>query len=441
MNVRPPIQFIDLPDVRPTIDDLPEKVRDIIERINRKIAAAESLDQVMHFYYESTLPIFPCDRLGLSFLDEDGLRVTAHWLRAEYSPVLLGKGYTEDLQGSSLYDVIKNGRPRIINDLEQYSTEHPDSRSTRILLQEGVRSSMTCPLKVENRSVGLLFRSSRNKNAYSRLEIMQHLVLAERLSQAIEKAFRIEQLTAANTAYFEMLGFVSHELKSPVSSIVMDAKVLLQGYLGELSDDQSAKILKMVHKGEYLLGLVREYLDLARIESNQLNPKPVKLDIREIIDVSIDMVKPQADQKKMSISVELPQSPQPVECDPDLFKIVMVNLIGNGVKYGFEEGGVRIRMTQSPSGFTISVENDGPGFPETERSRLFRKFSRLQTPELRKQKGTGVGLYSVYRIVQAHHGHNRAYSEHGKWARFTLEIPQPIGSEDGSIKSEKGKLV
>ena len=140
----------------------------------------------------------------------------------------------------------------------------------------------------------------------------------------------------------------------------------------------------------------------------------------------------------MSISVDMPQSPQPVECDPDLLKIVMVNLIGNGVKYGFDEGGVRIGMTQSPSSFTISVENDGPGFPDTERSRLFRKFSRLQTPELRKQKGTGVGLYSVYRIVQAHHGHIRAYSEHGKWARFILEIPQPVGFKDGSDKPEKG---
>lgn len=426
----PPFQYIALSDIDRSPSKITPEVNQIIEMINQKIMASESLDAVMNFYYEASQRIFPCDRLGLAFLDEDGLRLTSHWLRTEYETVLLDKGYTEDLQGSSLSDVIRSGTPRIINDLDAYFTAHPNSRSTRLLLAEGVRSNMTCPLKVEGRNVGLLFRSSRSKNMYSTLEINRHLALTQRLSQAIEKVYRIEQLTAANTAYFEMLGFVSHELKSPISSVVMDAKLMTEGYLGEMTPDQKSRIEKIARKGEYLLGLVREYLDLARIESQQLEPRLVTIDFREIIEMAIEVIQPQIEDKKMRIVLEGTDHPMPVECDPDLMKIVMVNLLGNGVKYGFAEGEIRIESARTPSAFLVSVRNDGPGFPETQRSRLFRKFSRLQTPELKKEKGTGVGLYSVYRIIQAHHGHIRAESELGKWALFSIEIPQPVSAEE-----------
>lgn len=426
----PPFQYITLSDIDRSPSKITPEVNQIIEMINQKIMASESLDAVMNFYYEASQRIFPCDRLGLAFLDEDGLRLTSHWLRTEYETVLLDKGYTEDLQGSSLSDVIRSGTPRIINDLDAYFTAHPNSRSTRLLLAEGVRSNMTCPLKVEGRNVGLLFRSSRSTNMYSTLEINRHLALTQRLSQAIEKVYRIEQLTAANTAYFEMLGFVSHELKSPISSVVMDAKLMTEGYLGEMTPDQKSRIEKIARKGEYLLGLVREYLDLARIESQQLEPRLVTIDFREIIEMAIEVIHPQIEDKKMRIVMEGTDHPMPVECDPDLMKIVMVNLLGNGVKYGFAEGEIRIESARTPSAFLVSVRNDGPGFPETQRSRLFRKFSRLQTPESKKEKGTGVGLYSVYRIIQAHHGHIRAESEHGKWAQFSIEIPQPVSAEE-----------
>jgi len=74
----------------------------------------------------------------------------------------------------------------------------------------------------------------------------------------------------------------------------------------------------------------------------------------------------------------------------------------------------------------LAVWNEGPGFPEAEKSRLFRKFSRLQTPELLKQKGTGVGLYTSWRIVRLHGGRIRADSEEGHWAEFRVELPQPL---------------
>ena len=112
-----------------------------------------------------------------------------------------------------------------------------------------MRSSLTCPLIVEGRVVGFIFRSSRTPYTYGPQHIELQMAITERLSQAVEKAWRIEQLEEANYAYTQMLGFVSHELQSPVASMVTDAQILAQGYLGDLTPEQRAKVQSMERKG------------------------------------------------------------------------------------------------------------------------------------------------------------------------------------------------
>ena len=400
--------------------------REILDRINRKVAASESLEALIDFLFEAVQPIFDCDRVSVSFLEEDGARLVAHYTRAGYDPVLLKKGYAEELGGSSLARVLESGQPRVIDDLEEYLSARPSSVSTRLLVREGVRSSMTCPLLVEGRIAGLLFFSSRRARAYTRRHVLMHLAIAERLGQAVEKARRIEQLAEANRSYMEMLGFVSHELKSPLASIVMDARVLTGGYVGALSDEQRQVVGKMVGKADYLLNLVREYLDLARIEGGDLTLHP-----RDGVDLAADILEPACDivhalaaEKRMRLERAYPASRLSISCDPDLLKIVAVNLVGNAIKYGREEGLVRVSAEAAAGGgAAFTVWNEGPGFPASQRSRLFRKFSRLDTPELKKRKGTGVGLYTSWRIVKLHGGQVTASSEEGSWAEFSVTLP------------------
>ncbi len=109
--------------------------------------------------------------------------------------------------------------------------------------------------------------------------------------------------------------------------------------------------------------------------------------------------------------------------DPDRLDRILVNLLGNAVKYGREGGIIRVKVERQPDRTTVSVWNEGPGFPPEERPRLFRKFSRLQTPELRAQKGTGVGLYTAWRIIHLHGGRMDATSQVGHWAEFSFDLP------------------
>lgn len=427
--------------------------REILDTVNRKVAAAESLDGVMSFVFEAGRDICPCDRIGLAFVEEDGRRVVARWAKARYEPLLLGEGYAEDLAGSSLERLLQGRRLRIIHDLEAYLREHPESRSTRILLKEGVRASLTAPLRVEDRVVGLLFRSSRRPGVYGEREVRLHLAMAERLAQAVEKAWRIQQLEAATRAYTEMLGFVAHELKSPVASLVMQARAIADGYLGPVQPEQKDELERMIGKGNYLLGLVRDYLELARLEGGDMRLSPrAGVDFETmVVQPALDMAAPVIAEKRMRVArgaagaggetgpgasaagTRAAAAGPVVECDPELLLIVMVNLLGNAAKYGREGGEIRVSAAVAGGALRVAVRNEGPGFPESQRGRLFRRFSRLQTPELLKPKGTGVGLYTCWRIVNLHGGRIWADSRVGEWAEFSFTIPQPLpAAQDGA---------
>jgi len=427
------VYFFDAEALPPGSSEFSPDERRILDLVNRKVAAGRSLDDVMGFVFETTREILPSDRLGLSFVEEDGRRVVARWARASYEPLLLGDGFAQDLRGSTLAPILDGAHTRVITDLGRYLDAHPHSASTRLVVQEGLKSSMTCPLSVDGRPVGFLFRSSRQPNAYDHHHVRLHLAIAERLSQAVEKAWRIEQLAAANQAYFEMLGFVSHELKSPIASLVMDVETILCGYEGEVTPGQSRKLQKVVEKSQYLLGLIGEYFTLSRIEGGQFEAN-IQSDVDftgDVLGGALDIVQAQIVEKGITLHREWPDELVRVEGDPGLLRILLVNLLDNAVKYGVRDGEIRLRVERTDDKLTLSVWNKGPGFPPDQKPRLFRRFSRLQTPELLKRKGTGLGLYAVWRIVHLHGGSVWAESAPGEWAEFVVEIPQPIPRVNG----------
>ncbi|HPJ37188.1 MAG TPA: GAF domain-containing sensor histidine kinase [Spirochaetota bacterium] len=416
--------YLPSPDNYRTDAGFSEHEQTVLDHVNQKIAAGNSLEEIIDFLFSNTQSIFPCDRIGVAFIEENGKRMRLYFAKANYSPLYLEQGYAADIQGSSLKTVFQSLNPRIINNLDEYYKNNPRSESTRLLLREGVKSSMTCPLSVEGRPVGLLFRSSREPGAYTKDHVRLHLSIAERLSQAVEKAYRINQLQDAINSYMEMLGFVTHELKSPLASIITIAKTLSQGYFGELNPEHGKIIDRIISKAEYLHNLSMEYLNLSRFENQSMTLKRQETNfIQDIVSPAIELVEPQISEKHIHLETHFPEGPVQIICDPDLMKIVTVNIVGNAVKYGNNGGNVTISIKMTDTVLRVSVRNEGPGFPEEKKKLLFRKFSRIDTPDLMQRKGSGIGLYVSWNIIQLHGGTIQADSAEGEWAEFTYEIP------------------
>jgi len=162
----------------------------ITQRINEGLLIDEVLDQV----YENFFSLIPYARIGLALLDESQDIVRSFWARSEATQIKLPLGYSAGLAGSSLEGIIRTGRPRILNDLPAYLKEHPDSDSTRRIVAEGMRSSLTCPLVVKRQPVGFLFFSSMKENTYSESHQELFLQITDQLAMTLEKGRIYQEL-------------------------------------------------------------------------------------------------------------------------------------------------------------------------------------------------------------------------------------------------------
>ncbi len=431
---------------RPTVPHHPERAAlfsaaetAALDAINAKAGEAESVEEIVRYIFESTKRFCPCDRIGLALLEDDDRHLVTKAAYATYEPVELNVGYSADISNSSLRRVIEDNQPRVIGDLAHYLAEHPRSESTRLLVNEGVRSSLACPLTVGGRAAGVLFRSSRKPHVYSPRHVRFDLAIAERLGRAVEKARRIEQLDAARRSTEGLLGFVNHELKNALTGLREDIRSLGQEQAGNLTPEQLVYVQRLQARADGLVDLTREYRDMDRLQDGKVAVRVREVDfVADVIQPAIEMSRSQLERHRMPLTLVLGPIAPLVPCDAGLMQTAMNNLITNAIKYGREGGAIRICCEQAADTFRVYVRNDGPGFPVEQCGLLFRPFSRIQTPELLAKPGTGVGLYNTWRILQLHGGQVAADSQLGRWAEFCLEIPLP--SDSGARPQDSGSV-
>ena len=139
-------------------------------------------------------PVFPYNRLSVAFLEKDGEVLRARWARADYPDLMLRTGYAGVLKEGSLPGIIASGEPRIINDLAAYLHHHPLSHATSLLVAEGIRSSLTCPLISMGKPIGFLFFSSLTTDTYKNVHTDAFKLIAGHLSVMIEKSNLYQQI-------------------------------------------------------------------------------------------------------------------------------------------------------------------------------------------------------------------------------------------------------
>jgi len=232
-----------------------------------------------------------------------------------------------------------------------------------------------------------------------------------------------KELRITNRNYMEMLGFVSHELKNPLSSAIMSLHTVKDGYLGDLTDAQKKSLESVARSLDYFREMIKNYLDLSRLEKGELEAHRQQIHLlSRVVEPVLEGLGRSFEEREMQVVDHLPDDLE-VYADTDLLRVVYDNLLSNAIKYGKPGGIIELGGHADDDVVTLSVYNEGKGIPSEQMPNLFKKFSRLDSPEHAKEKGTGLGLFICREIIEEHGGRIWADSEEGEWVRFSFTLP------------------
>lgn len=223
----------------------------------------------------------------------------------------------------------------------------------------------------------------------------------------------------------EFLANMSHELRTPLNAILGLSESLGEQIAGPLNEKQQKYISTISESGHHLLSLINDILDLAKIEAGQITLDINKVDIHSVCQASLRMIKQLAHKKNQEVSLQLDPGMGLVWADERRLKQMIVNLLGNAVKFTPENGnlGVEVHGDEEANQITITVWDNGIGIKQEDLTRLFQPFVQLDSGLAREAPGTGLGLALVAQMARLHGGSVNAHSEPGKGSRFTIVLP------------------
>jgi len=233
-----------------------------------------------------------------------------------------------------------------------------------------------------------------------------------------------ELVEEANANYLDMLGFVTHELRNSLGSALFNVISLKEGVYGETSEEVKEGLNIVEDSLKYLKEITNNYLQLSRLEQGELyfEKKEVNLQ-KDVIQPVLNDISKLLEMKKLKVENEIPEN-FVLPADINLMRVVYENLLGNAVKYGKEEGNIKISASRTEGGqIQLIVWNDGPPIEPQLITSLFHRFKRYDTKTPDGKKGAGLGLFIVKRIIELHGGEVSVHSEKDKGTSFIINIP------------------
>ncbi len=307
-----------------------------------------------------------------------------------------------------------------------------------------ISSAFSMPLVIGERVIGVLNVNRINHPEAFRREHVELLrVFGEHLAAVIDRADAMERLgrhaeqleldneklTDLNQMKDVFLSTASHELKTPLSSVIAYAE-LLDDHDGKLSRDQSREFVgRLRGEAHRLLGLIDDILDLSRLESGKMQLKQRPVALEEVVRGAIETTRALAKKYEVALEADFATGLPDLVVDEVKIRQVAVNLLVNAVKFSPRGGAVRVGTRMDGRFVRLEVRDDGPGVPPEAAMHLFELFAQGAEGEAHARAGLGIGLHLVKRLTELHGGHVGVNSRPGTGSTFWVRLPVATASE------------
>ena len=308
---------------------------------------------------------------------------------------------------------------------------------------DSMQSAVQAPLGIETRRVGYIRLMSNQASAYSghnldmlekvvtnvtpavqnALEHRQALELARERERIVDLDARNQELERLSEAKNRFISTVSHELKTPLTSMLAFTDILRKNRRGTLGEREDGQLGVIQRNGRRLALLIDDLLDLGRIERGDFSLTENEFDATELILEVKAVFQPIIETKRQTLTLKLPQSPVWIRADRDRLAQVLSNLIGNAAKYSREDTEITLTARRRTDRLYVTIQDHGIGIPERDQANMFTSFFRADNEATRSESGTGLGLYIARNIVTLHGGRIEVRSVEGEGTTVKFNVP------------------
>jgi signal transduction histidine kinase/PAS domain-containing protein len=309
-------------------------------------------------------------------------------------------------------------------DDERLAAMAQDARHLALMRELGVASFMLVPLVARDRELGAIaFVSSSPDRQFTEDQLTEATDLATRAALAIDNARLYRKAQAASQAKSDLLALISHDLRTPLNSIIGHADLLAMGIDDASSERGLEWIARIRTAADHLLYLIDELLSFARLEAGREELRVQDVDAGEVARDVAAIIEPLATERALEFHLSVPEQPVALSTDPDRLRQILLNLLGNAVRYT-EQGEVRLELhAAGDDDVVFDVRDTGIGIRPEHLDRIFEPFWQVDPGQRAANGGTGLGLGVVRALAHLLGGEVAVQSEPGRGSTFTLTLP------------------
>ena len=343
------------------------------------------------------------------------------------------------LENSFAGEIFYSNKPILIPDVKN-NTQHNFVIKNHVPYE--IRNLLGVPMRVRDRPTGVLEALNKHNGTFTEADVDILSVIASQAAIALHNARLVKalrdaytELQGADLLKSNFLALASHELRTPLGVIIGYATFLQEESAGEFS--QHAR--QVLDAAMQMRTLVDAMTNLNMLRSKEMVMHRVMVPIQLILRGAFNEVEPLTAAKNQHVSLQLPEAPLPIKCDPEKLTSAFVNLLDNAVRFTPEGGEINIHAMLRPGGdVLVSIHDTGMGIEPNDLTKIFSEFYQVEPHTTRKYSGMGIGLPIARGLVEAHGGKVWAESEGpGKGSTFKVLLPKISTSTLSTMKRYK----